>query len=177
MGTPLIKRTLLPDIILYFSIKDGKIYLYGFSLPLLPSPIAVFAVGNGATKMIQGMEHHLYKNRLRELELCNLEKRRCLLDLRVAFQYPKGGYEKEGDRLSSSICCDRTRGNGFKLKERRFKLDSEVFYNKRGKTMEDVAQRDGGYPILGDIQGQNEQGSEQPDPTVHCREVGHLDDL
>lgn len=64
-------------------------------------------------------------------------------------------------------------GNAFKLKERRFKLDSEVFYNKRGKTMEDVAQRDGGYPILGDIQGEDVHGTEQLDlavcVTVNCR--------
>ena len=41
----------------------------------------------------------------------------------ATFQYLNRGYEKEGDRVFSRVCCDRTRGNGFKLKERRFRLD------------------------------------------------------
>ena len=41
----------------------------------------------------------------------------------MAFQYLKGGYRKEGDRLFSRVCCNRTRRNGFKLKEARFRLD------------------------------------------------------
>ena len=41
----------------------------------------------------------------------------------MAFQYLKGNYRKEGDRLFSRVCCDRTKGNGFKLKEGRFRMD------------------------------------------------------
>ena len=40
-----------------------------------------------------------------------------------SFQYLKGGYEKEGGRLFNRVCQDRTRGDGFKLKEGRFRLD------------------------------------------------------
>ena len=70
-----------------------------------------------ATKMIQGMEHLSYEDRLRKLRLFSREKRRFQGDLVVAFQCLTGSYRKEGDRLSSRICGDRTRGNGFKLEE------------------------------------------------------------
>ena len=44
----------------------------------------------------------------------------------------KGGYEKEGDKLFSRICCDKTGGNGFKPKEKRFGLDiRKMFFTIR----------------------------------------------
>ena len=75
-----------------------------------------------ATKMIHGMEHISYENRLKELGLFSLEKRRLQGDLIAAFQYLKGSYRKEGDRLFIRIHGDRTRGNSPKLKEGSFWL-------------------------------------------------------
>ena len=43
---------------------------------------------------------------------------------RGIFQYLKGGYKKQGDRLFSRMCCDRKRGNAFQLEEGRFGLDT-----------------------------------------------------
>ena len=68
------------------------------------------------------MKHLSYEDRLRELGLFSLQKRRLWGDPRVAFLYLKGVYEKERDRLFSRVCWDRTNGNSFKLKEG-FRLD------------------------------------------------------
>ncbi|KAK4815336.1 hypothetical protein QYF61_000168 [Mycteria americana] len=70
-----------------------------------------------ATKFIRGMEHLSCDKRLRELGLFSLEKRRLWGDLIAAFQYLKEAYKKDGDRLFSRSCSNRTRGNSFKLKE------------------------------------------------------------
>ena len=56
----------------------------------------------------------------------------------------------------------------------------EIFYDNGGEALEQIAQRSGGCPVPGDIQGQAGQGSEQPALVValpvNCREVG-LDDI
>ena len=41
----------------------------------------------------------------------------------MACWYIKGRLQKRRDRLFSRVCCDRTRGNGFKVTEGRFRLD------------------------------------------------------
>ena len=74
-------------------------------------------------KMIRGLEHLPYEDRLRELGLFSLEKRRLQGDLIAAFQYKNRAYQQERKRLFERADNSRTRGNGFKLKEERFKLD------------------------------------------------------
>ena len=59
--------------------------------------------------MIEGLEHLSREDRLRELGLFSLEKKRLQGDLSGAFQYLKGGYRKEGDKLFSRVCSNRTR--------------------------------------------------------------------
>jgi len=76
-----------------------------------------------ATKMITGMEHLVYEEGLRELGLFSLEKRSLWGDFIAAFLYLKVTYKKDGDKLFTRACCNRTSGNGFKLKEGRFRLD------------------------------------------------------
>ncbi|KAK4832235.1 hypothetical protein QYF61_021149 [Mycteria americana] len=53
----------------------------------------------------------------------SLEKRSLQGDVIATFQYIKGAYRKDGERLFIKVCSDRTRHNGFKLKEGRFRLD------------------------------------------------------
>ncbi|KAK4816684.1 hypothetical protein QYF61_019920 [Mycteria americana] len=69
------------------------------------------------------MEHLSRQDRLRELGLFSLEKRRLWGDLIAAFQYLKRAYKQAGEGLFTRACSDRTRGNGFKLKEGRVRLD------------------------------------------------------
>ncbi|GAB0210020.1 hypothetical protein GRJ2_003467800 [Grus japonensis] len=76
-----------------------------------------------AMKMIRGVEHLSYEDRLRELGLFSLENRRLWGDLLAVIQYLKEAYKKSGEGLLKRACGDRTRGNGFKLKEGRFRLD------------------------------------------------------
>jgi len=95
---------------------------------------------------------------------------------------PEGGLQEGWGKSFSKACCDRTRCNGFKLREGRFQLDvkEEIFYNEGGETLEQISQRDSGGLIPGNIQGQVGWASEQPvlveNVPFHCRGFG-LDDL
>jgi len=73
--------------------------------------------------MGRGLEHLSYLERLREQSLFSLQKRRLRGDLTAAFQYLKGEYKEEGEQLCTWSNSNRTRGNGFKPKEGRFRSD------------------------------------------------------
>jgi len=70
----------------------------------------------------------------------------------AAFQYLKGNNKKEWDGLFSRFCCEKTRGNFFRLRgETDIGYKEEVFYGECGEALEQVAQSGGGCPIPGEV--------------------------
>lgn len=56
-----------------------------------------------------------YRERLKELRLISLKKRKIKGDLKADFKYLKGNYKKNEKSLFSVAEGDRTRSNGVKL--------------------------------------------------------------
>ena len=70
--------------------------------------------------MIKGLEHLLYEERLKNLSLFSLWKRRLRGELINVYKYLKEGGKQMDEARLFSVVCSRTRSNGLELENRKF---------------------------------------------------------